>query len=110
MKTPNPKPQQIPSLAPAMAMGMETLQLMKTRLTTLLIVLCSTLLTTTVFGQTTYTWTGLSTVPQIIDNSTNWTPAGGPPSPGIGDTAQWDGLTTTNLVLIYNGSTPSFSG
>jgi autotransporter-associated beta strand protein len=92
-----------------MAMGIKTLQLMKTRLKTLLIVLCSTLLTTAVFGQTTYTWTGASAVPNVIDNSTNWTPAGGPPSPSIGDTAQWD-VTSSNLVLVYNGSTPSSSG
>ena len=93
-----------------MAMGIKTLQLMKIRLTTLLIVLCSTLVTTAVFGQTVYTWIGSADVPFAIDDTNNWTPASTvAPSPAVGDTAQWD-VTSGNITLTYSNNTPSFSG
>jgi fibronectin-binding autotransporter adhesin len=89
-------------------MGIETLQLMKTKLTILAIILSGIFATTAVFGQTTYTWTGLADG-VTLDKTNNWTPLG-VPSPSIGDTAQWDGVTTSNLVLNYTGTTPSGSG
>ena len=98
------------------ASASETLQFMKTKLTMLklLILLCSTFATTAVLAQTTFTWTGLgfgTANAAVLDAQTNWTPiAGAPPDPSIGDTAQWDGLTSSNLVLNYTGTRPSFSG
>jgi autotransporter-associated beta strand protein len=81
-------------------MGIETLQLMKTRLTILklLIVLCSTFATTAVFGQTTYTWTNAASID--IGLAANWDPNGAP-SGANQDTAQWDGLVPGNLALRY---------
>src|SRR5690349_11435455 len=117
MKTPTPKPPQIPRLAPVTARGIKTLLLMKYRLgiLRLFVVLCSTFALTAAFGQATFTWTGGTAAGNVLDAAANWTtngstPAAQPPSPGIGDTAQWDGGTTSNLVLNYTGTTPSFSG
>jgi autotransporter-associated beta strand protein len=92
---------QIPRLAPATAMGIKTLQLMKTRLPILklLIVLCSTLATTAVFGQTTYTWTNCAATD--IGLAADWNP-NGLPSGAPQDTAQWDGVCPGNLSLQYN--------
>jgi len=81
-----------------------SLPLMKTRLTMVkhLVVLCGLLATTVVFAQTTYTWTGGGDGISLA-NATNWD-LNGLPSGASQDTAQWDGKTTTNLVITY-GST-----
>ena len=77
--------------------GIETLQLMKTKLTTLkfLVILCSLLATTAAFGQTT-TWTGGGDGVDL-GSSLNW----GGLAPGSGFIGEWDGLTTSNLFLTY---------
>ena len=63
-----------------------------------LIVLSSAFATTAAFGQTTYTWTGAGDGTNLV-TAGNWNPFG---LPGfLQDTARWDGLTTTNLVLSY---------
>jgi hypothetical protein len=84
------------------AMGIETLQLMKTRLTMLklLIILCSTFATTAVFGQTTYTWT--NSAAGDIATAANWDPNGQPSGATI-DVAQWDGRTTGPLTVWDDG-------
>ncbi len=108
MKTPNPKPQQIPRLALATAMGIETLQLMKSKLTTLLIVLCSTLVTTAVFGQVTYIWIGPSGGDLATTN--NWNPNGTPSGPNS-DTMEFNGQTVGPVAATSNtGTQTGFSG
>jgi autotransporter-associated beta strand protein len=79
---------------------------MKTRLTILKLVLmlCSTLATTAVFGQATFTWTGAGNGVDLA-NANNWTPTGLPDGT-TQDTAQWDGLTTSDLFLSYSGGWP----
>ena len=74
---------------------------MKTRvgILKLLIVLCCTFATTAVFGQVLYTWTGGGDGVGLA-NPTNWTPQG-LPSGATQDTAEWNGVTTTNLVITY---------
>src|SRR5579864_7130015 len=54
-------------------------------------------ITTPVFGQTTYTFS--STNGADIGLAASWTPTG-QPSGASQDTAQWDGLTPGNLVLL----------
>src|SRR6266404_3344849 len=98
---------------------------MKTRLTILnvIIVLCCTFATTSVFGQaqTTYIWTNQfpanTATPGDLGTATNWSPNGvpsggtGPDVNGIfGDELQWNGLTTGPLDLTANTITTSFSG
>ncbi len=92
---------QIPCMSPAPAMGIGTLRLMKTRLTMLklLIILCSAFATTAAFGQTIYSWTGAANGTNLA-TAGNWDP-NGLPSGATQDTAQWDGRTTTNLVISY---------
>src|SRR5262249_1421019 len=77
---------------------------MKTRLITpqLVVILCSTFATTAVFGQTTFTWIGAGDRTSLTDGN-NWNP-NGLPTGATQDTAQWDGVTTSNLVINY-GST-----
>jgi hypothetical protein len=81
------------------------------------VLLCSTLATTTVFGQTIYTWTGAVNGTNM-STAGNWTTNGVDPSTtlptgnnglgdGFQDTAQWDGRTTTNLLLFYNTTWPA---
>jgi autotransporter-associated beta strand protein len=72
----------------------------------LLIILCSTMATTAVFGQTIYTWTGAGDGTNIA-NAANWTPAGGPPSGATQDTGQWDNQVAGNLIITYNSGLPS---
>ncbi len=72
----------------------------------LITVLCSVVATTAVVGQTTYTWTGAGDGTNIA-TAANWNPVGYPSgTSGTQDTAQWDGLTTSNLFLTYG--TPGF--
>jgi autotransporter-associated beta strand protein len=47
----------------------------------------------------TYTWTGAGDRVSLA-NPTNWSPQG-LPSGATQDTAQWNGVTTTNLVITY---------
>jgi fibronectin-binding autotransporter adhesin len=114
MKNSNPQPLQIPRLAPATAMGSETLPLMKTKLTILKLVfiLCGIFATTAVFGQTTYTWTGVADGTNIAVAG-NWTTNGSTPAVTVptgasGDIAQWIGVTASNLV-IWHGN-PALPG
>ena len=107
MKTTNPQPQQIPRLAPATAMGVETSQLMKTRFAILkfLVILCSVFATTAVFGQTLYTWTGAANGTNLA-TAGNWTtngvtPAVSLPNGATQDTAQWDNVVSGDLVISY---------
>jgi fibronectin-binding autotransporter adhesin len=76
----------------------------------LLMILCSTLATTAVFGQTTYVWTNQNPAHLVsgdFDQGTNWAPNGVPqsntgpdPVSGVyGDTAMFDGQTTGPLSL-----------
>jgi fibronectin-binding autotransporter adhesin len=91
----------IPRRAPATAMGIETLKLMKTRLTLLklTILLFATFVTTAVFGQT-LTWTNQTLGPitgngRNIGVTTNW--SGG--SPLTGTVGTFDGTVPGPLVL-----------
>jgi fibronectin-binding autotransporter adhesin len=74
---------------------------MKIRLRILkfLLVLFCTVASTTVFGQVTYTWTGLGDGVNLT-NATNYTP-NGQPSGTAQDTILWDGLTSSNLLITY---------
>ena len=87
-------------MAPATAAGIETLQLMKTKLTILklLITLCVTFATTAAFGQVVRTWTNSASID--IGLAANWSPNGAP-SGATQDTAQWDGVVPGNLALQY---------
>jgi len=80
----------------------ESLQLMKTRLGIfkLLVILCSAFATTAVLGQITYTWTGAGDGTNF-NNPLNWNP-NGIPNPNTADTAQWDGITTSNLFITFS--------
>src|SRR5690349_21616828 len=92
-------------------MELETLQPMKTKLTLLkpLLILCATVATAPVFGQTPYVWTNQN--PQLsvagdFDQATNWTPNAvpqsntGPDANNVyGDIAVFDGRTTGPLTL-----------
>jgi hypothetical protein len=84
--------------------GIETLQVMKTRLTILkrLVIWCSIFATMAVFGQTTFTWTGGADGTNLA-TAGNWNPVG-QPSGATQDTAQWDGVTTTNLHISYTAT------
>ena len=85
---------QIPRLAPATAMGIETLQIMKTKLTLLklTILLCFTLATTAAFGQT-LIWTN----PVVV----------GPNGNNIGVTTNWSGGSPVGgTVWEFNGTVP----
>src|SRR5215471_8935028 len=75
---------------------------MKTRFTILIVILCSAFARTAVFGQATYTWTGAADGTNLV-TAGNWDPSG-QPSGASQDTAQWDGMTTTDLRISY-GST-----
>ena len=102
----------IPRLAPATAMEMETLQLMKTKLTLLklTIILCGTIATTAVFGQTTWTWTAAGTAPTNLDQAANWSPAGGPPVPNNLDWMEFDGVTGTTPQILTIGTSGALTG
>ncbi|MGD0252067.1 MAG: autotransporter-associated beta strand repeat-containing protein [Verrucomicrobiota bacterium] len=78
---------------------------MKTKLTILklTIILCSIFATTAVFGQNTWFWTGAGDGTNL-DVAANWTPSGGPPVPNNLDICEWNGLTTSNLVLTIGTS------
>ena len=84
---------------------------MKPKLTMLkLIVASCALATTAVFGQTTYTWIGSADGTNLA-TAGNWTtngvnPATTLPSGATADTAQWNGVTTSNLNLTYTGGLP----
>lgn len=71
----------------------------------LLVGLCCTLATATVFGQTTRLWDGGDGTGTILGAATNWVgdvlPA--TTSGTIGDFATWDNLVAGNLLLTYNG-------
>jgi len=114
MKTPNPKPVQIPRLAPATALGSQSLKTMKPKLRIielLLVVLCGAFATTAAFGQTLYVWnpllgnangTNLATAANWTTNGT--TPAVSLPNGASQDTAQWDNTTNVDLVISYSGT------
>ena len=78
-----------------------TVQFMKTKLTMLklLCLCCGMFATTAVFGQVLYTWSGAWDGVSLV-NPTNWIPIG-QPSGATQDTAEWNGLTTTNLLITY---------
>jgi fibronectin-binding autotransporter adhesin len=115
----NPKKSAV--LLTALSTGIETVQLMKTKLTILkhLIILCSTVATTAVFGQTpqTYVWTNQYTAHNAgvgdMNLATNWNP-NGVPTPmtptadangAYGDLMQFSGLTTGPLSVTESGGT-----
>jgi hypothetical protein len=68
----------------------------------LMTALCGTLISTSTFAQTIYTWTGAGDGTNLITTN-NWNPVG-QPSGSTQDTAQWDGATSSNLTIWY-GST-----
>jgi len=78
---------------------------MKTKLTTfkVLILLSCFFATTAVFGQNTWFWTGAGDGTNL-DVAANWSPAGGPPVPNNLDICEWNGLTTTGLILTIGTS------
>lgn len=98
---------QVPSVAPATAVGVKNPQPMKTRITMLrlLLVLSGTVAATAVFGQTTYTWTNAAG--GDIATAANWDP-NGQPSGATTDIAQWDGRTTGPLIVT--GSATALPG
>src|SRR5262249_39766321 len=77
------------------------------RLTILLIVSCSTF-AKPLFSQTTFTWTGAANGTNLA-TAGNWDPSG-QPSGASQDTAQWDGRTTTNLLVSYGNTTLPATG
>lgn len=92
--------------------GTEALQIMKTRLSVLLVLLFGAFATSTVFAQQiVYQWTGNGDGFGLA-NATNWSPNGLPSGNdnGAGDTAQWNGLTTSNLVVKYGAVTLPATG
>lgn len=74
-------------------------------------VLCSIFSAISALSQTTAIWTGGGDGTNI-DSAANW--GGISPNPATSDTAEWNGLTTSNLFLINNGidftSGPGSSG
>ena len=96
-----------PRRAPATAMGIETMQLMKTKLALLklTILLCFTFATTAVFGQAiNWTNTTLTGLGADIGNRTNWD--NNPTGPGSGTAGTFSGtvpgpmnLTTTTGII-----------
>jgi len=102
---------QTQGLAPGTAMGTGTSKLMKTTLTSLVLILFTTLAMSPVFGQTTYVWTNqLNTPTADLIGSTNWNPNGsptsqsGPDANGVyGDEMQFNGQTTNGLAVTGNG-------
>lgn len=81
-----------------------------------LLILCGTLATSAVLGQTIYTWTGAADGTNLSTPG-NWTTNGVHPATtlpdgnnglgdGFQDRAQWDGRTGTNLLLVYNTTWP----
>src|SRR3974390_554594 len=96
------KPRPANTTGPDRVLGIETLQPMKTNLTTLklLIVICAAFSTMAVFGQPVVTWTnpagGLIPVPS------NWDPnvlPNGNDGSGLQQAAQWDGRTPNDLII-----------
>jgi autotransporter-associated beta strand protein len=61
--------------------------------------LCGVLMSASVFSQTTYTWTGAADGTNF-DVPGNWNPVG-VPSGCNGDSAHWDGITTSNLFISF---------
>ena len=92
------------------AMRARTLQLMKTRLAILKLIVggCSAFASMAVFGQTTYTWTGaadgtnLATAGNYTTNGT--TPAVTVPNGTYGDTLQFDNRTNVDVVASYTSA------
>ncbi len=111
MKTQH-KPHSFAAVLAVLSTGTETFQLMKTRLTMLklLIVLCSTLATTAVFGQATvFTWT--NSAGGELSIAANWNPNGLPQPRGSGANANliqdfmlFDGQTAGPLTVTGNSS------
>lgn len=78
----------------------------------LITALCGLAVTTSVVGQTTYIWTNqVPTHPASGDLgvSTNWSP-NGTPSPGNGDTMEWNGSTTGDMALTIKDNLGGSSG
>jgi autotransporter-associated beta strand protein len=71
----------------------------KTGITVLLSTVFS-LFATAVLAQTTYTWTGAADGTNF-GTAGNWNPVG-VPNGCLHDTAQWDGVTTSNLFINYH--------
>jgi len=71
--------------------------------------LCFICTTSAVFGQTVYTWTGVSSGGDgtNLAAAANWTPTGGPPSGATQDTGQWDGQVAGSLGITYISGLPS---
>jgi fibronectin-binding autotransporter adhesin len=84
---------------------------------TRILALCSALVATAAFGQTTFVWTNQLS-PVDIAGPTNWSPNGtpnattGPDLNGsYGDEMQWDGQTTNDVAMFSNtGLQTFFSG
>lgn len=69
---------------------------------------CGILASTTALHATTYTWTGAGDGTNF-GNSQNWSPIG-LPNGSTQDIAQWDGVTTSNLVISLGATSPPGSG
>ena len=117
-----PVTNQVPRTEPAMVMGIEILQLMKTKFTIVkyLIVLCSMFAATAVFGQATgnasqtnFVW--ISPGVGDVATATNWTPTGVPnparngSSADFGDIMDFEGQTTGPVFATSNGGTQTGS-
>jgi autotransporter-associated beta strand protein len=74
---------------------------MKTNFKLLAVVLCATKVTTAVFGQTTYIWTGAADGTNF-EVAANWSPPGSPVY-DIGATAEFNGVEPGNLLICYGG-------
>ena len=105
----NMKTTMTPTALPVWSL-IETLQLMKPRLTILkfLIILCSAITTTAVFGQTTFIWT--NSAGGDLSTAANWTPNGVPSGPNS-DTMEFNGQSTGPVSATSNtGGQTGFSG
>jgi autotransporter-associated beta strand protein len=83
---------------------------MKTKLTILklTILVCGTVVTTAVFGQTTWTWTAAGTAPTNLYQAANWSPAGGPPVPNNSDWMEFNGVTGITPQILTMSSSGAF--
>jgi fibronectin-binding autotransporter adhesin len=102
MKTSNLKLASIPKPTPVLVSPPQHPQLMKIHLASaklLLVLWCGFFAGMAAWSQTTYIWTGAGDGTNLA-NSANWNP-NGLPSGATQDTAEWNGVTTSNLVITY---------
>ncbi len=94
---------QVSPAAPVTALRREIRKLMKTQFALMSAAVCGIFAATSIYGQATIVWSGAADGTNLV-NATNWV-GNVLPNNANADTAEWNGLTTSNLVLHYNSST-----